>query len=99
MRSQAECSAAGRGREDSSGHECYGKDSVVTGHSARWMPSGVGRLIVSSDEGECQCWRRRSIGEPHVGTALVVMNDIGGDVVDCAVGWAAPAWRRRGRRR
>ena len=27
-------------------------------------------------------------GKPHIGAALVVVNDVGGDIVDCLAGWA-----------
>ena len=77
----------GRGREDPGGHEGYGEDRVVADIQ---LDGAVGRVTFDRIVGEGECRAGVAVhGEPHVGAALVVMDDIGGDVVDGAVGRAA----------
>ena len=50
------------------------------------VPLGVRRFMVLSPK------RKRRAGilvnrEPHIRAALIVMDDVGWDIVDCAVGW------------
>ena len=72
-----------RSREDPGGHEGYGKNRVASDIQLDGAVGGVtfGRIV---GKGECRAGVRAH-GEPHVGPPLVVMDDIGWDVVDGAV--------------
>ena len=71
-------------REDSGGHEGYSEDGVGTYIQ---LDGTIGRVtfdgVIAERIGRAGILVRR---EQHIGAALIVVDDIGGDVIECAFG-------------